>query len=318
MKVIFQLIIKRIGLSIITLLIVSAVVFFIANLLPGDAAQEMLGQSATPEAVAELREAYGLNDPPMLRYAKWLGGLLSGDAGTSLANARPVSELISSRLSQSLMLAGFTALLAVPFAMVLGIVAAMYSGSRIDKAMNIFTLSMVAVPEFLLATIFVLIFAVELNWLPSLSYISADAGLYDYFRAFAMPVATLCIVLSAQMARMTRAAVLEQLSQPYVEMALLKGSPLSRAVLRHALPNAVGPIINAVALSLSYLLGGVVIVEVIFNYPGVASLMVDAVTNRDMPLLQACAMLFCTGYLILVLIADISAILANPKLRTGG
>ena len=140
MKVIFQLIIKRIGLSIITLLIVSAVVFFIANLLPGDAAQEMLGQSATPEAVAELREAYGLNDPPMLRYAKWLGGLLSGDAGTSLANARPVSELISSRLSQSLMLAGFTALLAVPFAMVLGIVAAMYSGSRIDKAMNIFTL----------------------------------------------------------------------------------------------------------------------------------------------------------------------------------
>lgn len=318
MKVIFQLIIKRIGLSIITLLIVSAVVFFIANLLPGDAAQEMLGQSATPEAVAELREAYGLNDPPMLRYAKWLGGLLSGDAGTSLANARPVSELISSRLSQSLMLAGFTALLAVPFAMVLGIVAAMYSGSRIDKAMNIFTLSMVAVPEFLLATIFVLIFAVELNWLPSLSYISADAGLYDYFRAFAMPVATLCIVLSAQMARMTRAAVLEQLSQPYVEMALLKGSPLSRAVLRHALPNAVGPIINAVALSLSYLLGGVVIVEVIFNYPGVASLMVDAVTNRDMPLLQACAMLFCTGYLILVLIADISAIVANPKLRTGG
>ena len=318
MKVIFLLIIKRIGLSIITLLIVSAVVFFIANLLPGDAAQEMLGQSATPEAVAELREAYGLNDPPMLRYAKWLGGLLSGDAGTSLANARPVSELISSRLSQSLMLAGFTALLAVPFAMVLGIVAAMYSGSRIDKAMNIFTLSMVAVPEFLLATIFVLIFAVELNWLPSLSYISADAGLYDYFRAFAMPVATLCIVLSAQMARMTRAAVLEQLSQPYVEMALLKGSPLSRAVLRHALPNAVGPIVNAVALSLSYLFGGVVIVEVIFNYPGVASLMVDAVTNRDMPLLQACAMLFCTGYLILVLIADISAILANPKLRTGG
>jgi len=318
MKVIFQLIIKRIGLSVITLLIVSAVVFFIANLLPGDAAQEMLGQSATPEAVAELREAYGLNDPPLTRYVKWLGGLVSGDAGTSLANARPVSELISSRLSQSLMLAGFTALLAVPFAMVLGIVAAMYSGSRIDKAMNIFTLSMVAVPEFLLATIFVLIFAVELNWLPSLSYIPADAGLYDYFRAFAMPVATLCIVLSAQMARMTRAAVLEQLSQPYVEMALLKGSPLSRAVLRHALPNAVGPIVNAVALSLSYLLGGVVIVEVIFNYPGVASLMVDAVTNRDMPLLQACAMLFCTGYLILVLIADISAILANPKLRTGG
>lgn len=318
MKVILRLIAQRIGVSLITLLIVSAVVFFIANLLPGDAAQEMLGQSATPEAVAELREAYGLNDPPPLRYAKWLGGLLSGDAGVSLANDRPVDALIGERLSKSLLLAGFTAVLAVPFAMVLGIVSAMYSGSRIDKAVNIFTLSMVAVPEFLLATILVLIFAVELNWLPSLSYIPRDATAYDYFRAFAMPVVTLCIVLSAQMARLTRAAVVEQLSQPYVEMALLKGATLSRAVLRHALPNAVGPIVNAIALSLSYLLGGVVIVEVIFNYPGVASLMVDAVTNRDMPLLQACAMLFCVGYLILVLIADISAIVANPKLRKGG
>lgn len=318
MIVILRLIAKRIGLSLITLLIVSAVVFSISNLLPGDAAQEMLGQSATPEAVAELREAYGLNDPPITRYAKWLAGLLGGDAGVSLANDRPVTELINQRLAKSLMLAGFTTIIAVPVALLLGIVAAMYSGSRLDKAMNMFTLAMVAVPEFLLATIFVLIFAVKLNWLPSLSYIPAEAGVYEYFRAFALPVATLCLVLSAQMARMTRAAVIEQLSQPYVEMALLKGATLSRAVLRHALPNAVGPIVNAIALSLSYLLGGVVIVEVIFNYPGVASLMVDSVTNRDMPLLQACAMLFCLGYLILVLIADVSAIVANPKLRTGG
>ena len=318
MKVIFQLLLQRIATAFLILFIVSAVVFTISNLLPGDAAQEMLGQSATPEAVAELREAYGLNEPPITRYFKWLGGLLTGDAGQSLANDRPVSSLIGERISKSLMLAGFTAVLAVPFAMLLGISAAMYSGSRIDKVINIFTLSMVAVPEFLLATIFVLIFAVELNWLPSLSYIPAEASVADYFRAFALPVLTLCIVLSAQMARLTRAAVLEQLSQPYVEMALLKGSTLARAVLRHALPNAVGPIVNAIALSLSYLLGGVVIVEVIFNYPGVASLMVDAVTNRDMPLLQACAMLFCIGYLILVLIADISAIVANPKLRKGG
>lgn len=318
MKVILQLIAKRIGLSLITLLIVTAVVFAIANLLPGDAAQEMLGQSATPQAIAELREAYGLNDPPVTRYFKWLGGLITGDAGVSLANDRPVSQLIGERLSKSLMLAGLTTLFAVPFALAMGIFSAMHSGSRIDKATNFFTLAMVAVPEFLLATILVLIFAVELNWLPSLSYIPNDASVSDYFRAFAMPVTTLCIVLSAQMARMTRAAVVEQLSQPYVEMALLKGATLSRAVLKHALPNAVGPIVNAVALSLSYLLGGVVIVEVIFNYPGVASLMVDAVTNRDMPLLQACAMLFCVGYLILVLIADIAAILANPKLRSGG
>ncbi len=318
MKTVIKLVTKRIGIALITLFIVSVVVFSISNLLPGDAAQEMLGQSATKEAVAELREAYGLNDPPVIRYAKWLGGLVTLDAGVSLANARPVSDLISDRLSKSLLLAGITTLLAVPFALFLGITAAMHSGERIDKVLNVLTLSMVAVPEFLLATTLVLIFAVQLNWLPSLSYIARDASFYDYFRAFALPVVTLCIVLSAQMARMTRAAVLEQLSQPYVEMALLKGSTFSRAVLKHALPNAVGPIVNAIALSLSYLLGGVVIVEVIFNYPGVASLMVDAVTNRDMPLLQACAMLFCLGYLILVLIADIAAILANPKLRTTG
>lgn len=318
MNILIPIIIKRLGTAVITLLLVSAVVFSISNLLPGDAAQEMLGQSVTPEAVAELREAYGLNNPPLTRYGKWLWGLVQGDAGVSLANAQPVSSLIKERLSKSLLLAAFTTVVAVPFAMILGISAAMYSGSRIDRAINLFTLSMVAVPEFLLATIFVLIFAVELNWLPSLSYIAGDAGVYDYFPAFAMPVLTLCIVLSAQMARLTRAAVVEQLSQPYVEMALLKGSTLSRAVLRHALPNAIGPIVNAVALSLSYLLGGVVIVEVIFNYPGLASLMVDAVTNRDMPLLQACAMLFCLGYLLLVLIADLAAIVANPKLRKGG
>lgn len=318
METVIKLVTKRIGIALITLFIVSVVVFSISNLLPGDAAQEMLGQSATKEAVAELREAYGLNDPPLIRYAKWLGGLVTLDAGVSLANARPVSDLIGDRLSKSLLLAGITTFLAVPFALFLGITAAMHSGERIDKVLNVFTLSMVAVPEFLLATTLVLIFAVQLNWLPSLSYIARDASFYDYFRAFALPVVTLCIVLSAQMARMTRAAVLEQLSQPYVEMALLKGSTFSRAVLKHALPNAVGPIVNAIALSLSYLLGGVVIVEVIFNYPGVASLMVDAVTNRDMPLLQACAMLFCLGYLILVLIADIAAILANPKLRTTG
>lgn len=317
MNIIYKLILRRTGLSLITLLLVSGIVFAIANLLPGDAAQEMLGQSATPEAVAALRDAWGLNDPPLTRYVKWLGGMLSGDAGLSLANNRPVSELIAERLGNSLLLASITAVLVVPFALTLGIVAAMYHGSRLDKAISTFTLTLVAVPEFLLATLLVLIFAVQLNWLPSLSYIPQDAQLGHYFRAFALPVTTLCVVLCAQMARLTRAAVLEQLSQPYVEMALLKGSRLSRAVLRHALPNAVGPIVNAVALSLSYLLGGVVIVEVIFNYPGVASLMVDAVTNRDMALLQACTMLFCLGYLILVLIADIAAIAANPKLRRG-
>ena len=309
------LILKRLAVSAATLIVVSAVVFSIANLLPGDAAQEMLRQSATPEAVTALREAMGLNQPPLLRYVTWLGNLLRGDAGLSLANNMPVSELITTRLPKSLTLAGLTTLFAVPLALSIGILSAMHNGSRIDRVLSTLTLCMVAVPEFLLATIVVFIFAVKLHWFSALSYTPPDASIGELIRAYAMPVMTLCFVLVAQMARMTRAAIIEQLNQSYVEMAILKGASLPRITLHHALPNAIGPIANAVALSLSYLLGGVIIVEVIFNYPGVASLMVDSVTNRDMPLLQACAMIFCAAYLVLVLVADICAVLSNPRLR---
>ena len=191
----------------------------------------------------------------------------------------------------------------------------MRRGSLLDRGLNLATLSLVAVPEFLIATIAVLIFAVKLNWLSALSNTADTATLGAFVRAYAMPVMTLCCVIIAQMARMTRASVIDQLGASYVEMAVLKGARPVRVVLSHALPNAIGPIANAVALSLSYLLGGVVIVETIFNYPGIASLMVDAVTNRDMPLVQACAMIFCTAYLVLVLVADVVAIVSNPRLR---
>jgi peptide/nickel transport system permease protein len=182
--------------------------------------------------------------------------------------------------------------------------------------LNVATLSMVAVPEFLVATLAVLVFAVKLHWLSALSHVPENPTIGEFLYAYAMPVMTLCFVIVAQMARMTRAAVIEQLGQSYAEMAVLKGARPARVVLFHALPNAVGPIANAVALSLSYLLGGVIIVETIFNYPGIASLMVDAVTSRDTPLLQTCAMIFCAGFLALVLVADVCAILSNPKLRT--
>jgi len=200
-------------------------------------------------------------------------------------------------------------------ALILGIGSAMGRGGRLDSLLSFFTLAMVAVPEFLVATLAVLIFAVNLGWLSALSYASDITSPWQFMRTYALPVMTLCCVIVAQMARMTRAAVIDQLDSPYVEMARLKGVSPIRIVLRHALPNAIGPIANAIALSLSYLLGGVVIVETIFNYPGIASLMVDAVTNRDMALVQACTMLFCTAYLGLVLLADLCAILSNPRLR---
>jgi peptide/nickel transport system permease protein len=315
MRSVLGLILKRIASAAATLLLVSLIVFVITSLLPGDAASEMLGQSATPEALAALREKMGLNEPAHIRYLHWLGGLLTGRPGESLANAMPVAELIAGRLPKSLVLAGLTTLVSVPLALTLGVTAAIRRNSLVDRAISLATLSMVAVPEFLVATLGVLIFAVMLGWLPSIAVVPEHATLWGFLRGYILPVTSLSFVVVAQMARMTRAAVIDQLRQPYAEMALLKGLSPTRIALVHALPNAAGPIVNAVALSLSYLLGGAIIVETIFNYPGIASLMVDAVTSRDMPLLQTCAIIFCAGYLLLVLVADVCAILANPRLR---
>jgi peptide/nickel transport system permease protein len=297
-------------------LIVSMVVFAITAVLPGDAAQQALGQFSTPEQVAALRVKMGLDQPGVMRYLHWLLGLLSGDLGNSVSSDMPVSELMAGRVPNTMMLAAVTALVSVPVALTLGIGSAMGRGGRIDSILSFITLALVAVPEFLVATLAVLVFAVNLGWLSALSYAADIHSPWQFLRTYALPVMTLCFVIVAQMARMTRAAVIDQLDSPYVEMARLKGVSPVRIVLRHALPNAIGPIANAVALSLSYLLGGVVIVETIFNYPGIASLMVDAVTNRDIALVQACTMLFCTAYLGLVLLADLCAILSNPRLRT--
>ena len=303
------------AVGVLTLLIVSLVVFFLTSLLPGDAVQEQLGQEATPEALAALRAQLGLDLPVHLRYLNWLGGLITGNPGISLVNGMPVDEMIASRLPNTLSLAAVTALVSVPLALTIGILSAMYRGSIFDRYSNMLAVFAVSVPEFLIATIAVLIFAVKLGWLSALSRNVEVESFGELVRVYAMPVLTLCCVLTAQMARMTRAAVIDQLSASYVEMAILKGARPIRVVLRHALPNAIGPIANAIALSLSYLLGGVVIVESIFNYPGVATLMVNGVVTRDMPLIQACVMLFSLGFLVLVLLADLCAILSNPRLR---
>jgi peptide/nickel transport system permease protein len=310
-----RLVAVRLALGVLSLLLVSLAIFAITSLLPGDAAEELLGQHATPETVAGLRATLGLDQPPHLRYLNWLGGLLTGDFGRSLANNVPVADLIALRLPNSLMLAGATAAVSVPLALTIGITAAMWRGGAYDRAVSMLTLSVVSVPEFLVATAAVLVFAVHLRWLSALSAASDITSVGQFFRVFALPVFSLCCVIIAQMVRMSRAAIIDQLRAPYVEMAVLKGVGPFRVVLRHALPNALGPIANAVALSLSYLLGGVIIVETIFNYPGVAKLMVDGVTTRDLPLVQACAMIFCAAYLVLVTAADLCAILSNPRLR---
>ena len=312
---VIPLIVRRFGLALLTLFLVSAVIFTISGLLPGDAAQEILGQSATPQQVAALRHEMGLDRPALTRYYDWLSNIVVGDPGMSYVANMPVRQIISDRLFNSLTLAGITAVFSVALALTIGIVSAINRGGRIDRTLNIVTLSLVATPEFLIATLGVLLFSVKLLWLPSIALVTPEASWSDMLRSYALPILTLTCVVVAQMARMTRAAVADQLDRPYVEMAKLKGVPVRRIVLFHVLPNAIGPVVNAIALSLSHLMGGAIIVETIFNFPGLASLMVNAVTSRDMPLLQSCAMIFCGAYLALMLIADIIAIIANPRLR---
>jgi peptide/nickel transport system permease protein len=312
---ILSLIARRLVVMLTTLLIVSFIVFSATSLLPGDTATILLGQAATPEAVAGLRTAMHLDDPALLRFVRWLLGLLQGELGTSYANNMAIADLIGPRFVNSMKLAGITTIIAVPLALTLGISSAMLRGTLYDRAVTVLTIGVISVPEFMIATLAVLLFAVYLKWLPALSLVSEVHTLFDVLRVYAMPVITLTFVVSAQMIRMSHAAVIETLDTPYVEMALLKGAPRMRIVLRHALPNALGPIVNAVALSLSYLVGGVIIVETIFNYPGIAKLMVDGVATRDLPLIQSCAMIFCVGYLLLITTADIIAIMSNPRLR---
>ncbi len=312
---ILGLVAGRLGVAAMTLLIVSLVVFGATQMLPGDVAEILLGQAATPEAVAGLRQAMHLDQPALFQYAHWLWGLAHGDLGTSYANDMPVAQLIGGRLANTLRLAAATAVIAVPLALSLGVTCAMYRGGLYDRLVSAFVIGVISVPEFMIATLAVLIFAVWLKWLPALSLGNDVDSIGELLKVFAMPVITLLCVICAQMIRMTRAAMISVLDSPDVEMALLKGASRPRMVLRHALPNAVGPIVNAVALSLSYLFGGVIIVETVFNYPGIARLMVDSVATRDLPLIQACAMIFCIGYLSLITMADVIAILSNPRLR---
>ena len=314
-RVILSLLAKRLLLAMLSLLAVSVIVFAITAVLPGDAAQEQLGQDATPDALAALRAQMGLDVPAPARYLRWLWGVVRGDLGQSATTQMPVGDLVASRLPNSLLLAAVTALFSVPIALALGIASAVWRGSWLDRIASNLSVAVVSVPEFLVATLAVLVFAVQLRWLPALSYVNDIESVGQLLRAFAMPVLSLCCVIVAMMMRMTRAAVIDQLQAPYIEMVRLKGASSLRMVMVHALPNAVGPIANAVALSLSYLLGGVIVIETIFNYPGIAKLMVDGVTQRDMPLVQTCAMIFCTGYLLLVTLADVCGIVANPRLR---
>jgi peptide/nickel transport system permease protein len=310
-----KIILGRLGVGALTLWMVSALVFLGTSILPGDVAQAVLGQSATPETLAGLREKLGLNRPLIERYADWLWGFVTGDLGTSLASGAQIAQLISERLANTLILAGLTAAIAVPIAILLGLYGATFPGSKMDRGVSVLSLVLVSIPEFLLGTILVIVFSVKLGWFPAVSYMTTVSSIGRFASIITLPILTLAAAITAQMARMTRATVLNILGAPYIEMALLKGISRWTIVFRHALSNAIGPIANVVALNLAYLVSGVVIVEVIFAYPGLAKLMVDAVASRDYPVIQSCALIFCTSYILFMLIADVIALTSNPRLR---
>ena len=310
-----RMVVQRILIGIATLWVVSVLVFFMTAALPGDVAAIVLGQAATPESLAAYRAERGLDQPLVFQYFGWLGGMLSGDLGISKAGGASISSLIGDRLYNTMFLAAIVAVISVPISVALGLLAAMYPGTWIDRALTFGTLSLISVPEFFIATFMVLILAVQLRWLPAIAHISGDESFLKLMRALAMPLITLIIVVSAQMIRMTRAGILNVMNSPYIEMAILKGVPRKRIILRHAFFNTIGPIANVIALNLAYLVSGVVIVETIFAYPGLAKLMIDGVQTRDLPLVQACAMIFCGTYVVLIILADVASILANPRLR---
>jgi len=305
---------QRFALGLLTLFIVSLVIASIVELLPGDITQAILGQTATPETVEAFRRELGIDRPVHERYIEWLSGMVTGDMGKSLANKREISELVGTRLSNTLFLGGFAAAIAVPLSLILGLLAALYRNSLFDRGINLFTLTSISFPEFFVAYILILLFAVKTGWFPGISNVSTDLPLGDKLFRTLLPAATLTLVVVAHMMRMTRAAIINLLSSDYIEMAHLKGIRPMRVIFYHALPNAWGPIVNVIALNLAYLVVGVVIVEVVFVYPGLGQLLVDSVSKRDVPVVQACSMIFAGVYILLNLLADIVSIVTNPRL----
>ncbi len=310
-----SLVAKRLAFGLLTLWVISLIIFLGMELLPGDLAEAILGQAATPETVAAFRQQLGLDQPAPTRYVQWLGKFMRGDLGTSLANQRDIAELIGGRLGNTLFLATVAAVISVPLAVLLGILAALYRNTWFDKTISMSTLSAISFPDFFIAYILIALFAVQLDIFPSIAKLSPSMSLGNKLYAVALPALTLTLVVAAQMMRMTRAAIINLLSSPYVEMAHLKGLSRTRIILHHALPNALSPIINVIVINLAFLVVGVVVVEVVFAYPGLGQLFVNAVSTRDLPVVQAGALIFAAVYVLLNLTADVLSILSNPRLR---
>lgn len=310
-----KLVIQRLALGLLLLLIVSAVIFLGVEALPGDTAQAILGQSATPQALANLREQMGLNDPPLTRYFHWLGGVLTGDLGKSLTNGSDIAQAIGQRLGNTLFLAVCAAVISVPLALILGLIAARYAGKWPDKVISAITLTTISLPEFVAAYFVIYLLTQVIPLFQPVAMVFPGMTFGAKLHAVALPVIVLVMVVLAHMMRMTRAAILNVMQSAYIETAELKGVRPMQIIWRHAFPNAIAPIVSVVVLNLAYLVVGVVVVEVVFGYNALGQYLVDHVTKRDLPVVQAVGMVFAGVYIGLNILADVIAIIANPRLR---
>ena len=312
-----RLVLRRLALAVLTLWLVSLLVFAATLALPGDAAQAILGREATPERLAALRDQLNLDEGVVTQYLKWLGGILTGDLGTSAATQAPVSELLSDRVGNSVFLVVVSAVVAIPMSIMIGVWTAMRRDRPVDHIVSTSSLILASLPEFVIGIALILLFATEVfHAFPAVSLLGPDQRAWDDPEVVVLPAATLVLAVVPYISRIMRGSMVEVLESEYVTMATLKGLPRRTVIWRHAVPNAIVPAIQVTALQLAYLAGGVVVVEFVFSYPGIGAALVEAVGNRDMPVVQAVTMLAAGIYVGLNILADVATILVTPKLRT--
>ena len=314
---VLRLVVSRVVLSLLTLVLVSIIIFAMLEVLPGDVASRILGRDATPESLAALRAQLHLDDPAPQRYFDWLGGILRGDFGEALTSSRPVTQILAPRIFNTLVLSAGAFVLYLPLALIPATIQAIRREGPLDHGLSVITLVLLSTPDFLLGTLLLIAFVITIPIFPAMSLVDQSSGVTEYLRAIALPAITLAIVMAVYAVRMLRDNLIEVLDSEYVRMAELKGMPRRQVLLRHALPNALVPTLNITALNLAYLIGGVVIVEKVFSYPGFGSLLVDALQLRDLPLIEATVLIAAAVYVGANLLADLGAILLNPKLRAG-
>jgi len=310
------MLLRRLGLGAITVWLVSIIIFVGVEMLPGDACTAFLEREAQGKLLENCREDLGLNRSALVRYADWAGSAVRGDLGVSANGQKQISELVGYRLRNTLLLASGAMLVGIPLALFLGVVAALWRDKLVDIIVSTTAIFAMTIPEFVSATLLILVFSVWLGWVPGIVLTSADAPLFEFFPEVLLPIAVLTLVMTAHILRTVRSSVIETLASDYAQMATLKGVPYWQIVFRHILPNALLPTINVVALTIAWLLGGVVVIETVFNYPGLGRMMIDSISDRDLPVTQAIALIIASVYVVVNLAADILTMLANPRLRT--